>query len=329
MWRLALTADASVADAYAQVLEPLAAVVSIYEVAADPKAGLGEQPEDWATDILMSGTCVVEALFDVPPTVDDLTESLAEAAAGLGQALPPFSWEPVEDQDWVGLSQSMNPAIRAGAIAVKPSHVERVPPARFLLNLDAGRAFGSGNHNTTYGCLIALQKLHLTPRRIADIGTGSGLLAIAAAKLFPKASVVATEIDARALEVAEYNLARNGVRAACMVADGWRHRALRHGAPFDLIIENLLYRPLRRLSTETAARLAPGGRLILAGLLKGQDGPLLQCFRRHGLVLEARSRDPEWPCLLLRKPLLPAAPGALPLTGSKVSGVKARGLRTI
>lgn len=309
MWRLALTADASVADAYAQVLEPLAAVVSIYEVAPDPKAGLGEQPANWATDILMSGTCIVEALFDVPPTVDDLTESLAEAATGLGEALPPFSWEPVEEQDWVGLSQSMNPAIRAGAIAVKPSHVEHVPPARFVLNLDAGRAFGSGTHNTTYGCLMALQKLSFTPRRIVDIGTGSGLLAIAAAKLFRRAEIVATEIDARALEVAEYNLARNGVRATSVVADGWRHRALRHGAPFDLIIENLLYRPLRRLSTETAARLAPGGRLILAGLLKGQDGPLLLCFRQHGLVLEARSRDPEWPCLVLRKPPLRDAAG--------------------
>lgn len=314
MWRLALTADAAVADAYAQALEPMASVVSIYEVAPDPKAGLGDQPEHWATDILMSGTCIVEALFEVPPAVDDLTESIAETAVALRQPLPPFSWEKVEDQDWVGLSQSMNPAIRAGGIVIRPSHVEAVPPARFVLNLDAGRAFGTGSHNTTYGCLMALQRLGFTPRRIVDIGTGSGLLAIAAAKLFRNADIVATEIDARALEVAAYNFARNGVRATCAVADGWRHPALRNGAPFDLILENLLYRPLLRMSDETVRRLAPGGRLVIAGLLGPQAPALLQAYRRLGLVPEARSRDTEWPCLVLRKPA-----GRLPL----------RSLRTI
>jgi ribosomal protein L11 methyltransferase len=308
MWRLALTADAAVADAYAQALEPMASVVSIYEVAPDPDATLWPQPDDWATDIMMSGACIVEALFDVPPSVDDLTESLAEAASGLGHALPPFTWETVADQDWVSLSHSMNPAIRAGGIVVRPSHVEEVPPARFILNLDAGRAFGTGGHNTTYGCLMALQRLGFTPRRIVDIGTGSGLLAIAAAKLFRNADIVATEIDARALEVAEYNLARNGVRATCAVADGWRHPALRNGEPFDLILENLLYRPLLRLSVETVRRLSPGGRLVIAGLLGPQAPALLQAYRRLGLVPEARSRDPEWPCLMLRKPA-----GRLPL----------------
>ena len=244
MWRLAVTADASIADAYAQVLEPMASVVSNYEVAPAPATGVAGQPEDWATDILMSGTCIIEALFEVPPTTDDLASSLAEAAQGLGQALPPFAWNKGEDVDWV-------------------------PPAKFILNLDAGRAFGSGSHNTTYGCLMMLQQLGFTPRRIVDVGTGSGLLAIAAAKLFRNAKVVGSEIDARALEVAEYNIERNGVRVDCVVADGWRHPRLRNGAPFDLIIENLLYRPLQRLSAETAARLAPGGRLILAGLLSG------------------------------------------------------------
>lgn len=302
MWRLAITADASVADAYAQVLEPLASVVSIYEVSPALASGVVGQPETWATDILMSGTCIVEALFEVPPTTDDLALCIAEAAQGLGQSLPPFAWNTVEDVDWVGLSQGMNPAIRAKGIVVKPSHVEQIPPARFILNLDAGRAFGSGSHNTTYGCLTMLQRLGFTPRRIVDVGTGSGLLAIAAAKLFRNAKVTGSEIDARALEVAEYNVARNGVKVDCVVADGWRHPKLRKGPAFDLIIENLLYRPLQRLSVETAARLAPGGRLILAGLLTGQDWPLLQSYRRLGLVLEARSHDSEWPCLLLRKP---------------------------
>jgi ribosomal protein L11 methyltransferase len=305
MWRLVLTADASFAEAYAQALEPLAAVVSIYEVAPDPNAGRFSQPEDWTTDILMSGQCVVEALFEAPPITDDLTSAIAETAATLSQPLPPLAWDEIsEDHDWVSESQSHHPAIRAGGILVKPSHVEHAPPARHVVHLDAGRAFGTGGHATTHGCLVLMQRLGQSPhpRRIADIGTGSGLLAIAAARLYPQAHITASEIDARALEVADYNARANGVRMHCVVANGWRHRSLAHGEPFDLILANLLYRPLMRFSHQMADRLAPGGALILAGLLAGQERPLLQRFAGYGLVLEARAGDKDWPSLLLRKP---------------------------
>jgi ribosomal protein L11 methyltransferase len=302
MWRLALRADASVADVYAQALEPLAASVSIYEAASGSNAAAQPQPEEWATDVLMSGTCVVEALYDVPPATEDLTDALVEAASGLGASLPPISWDRVEDVDWVGHSQAMNPAIRAGRVLVRPSYVEHAPPAPIVLHLDAGRAFGSGSHATTFGCLMALQGLGFRPRHIADIGTGSGVLALAAARLFPDSTIIASEIDARALEVAAYNFDRNGARIQGVVANGWRHRALRSGPRFDLILENLLYRPLLRLSVESVRRLAPGGRLVAAGLLDGQDRPLLQRYRALGLVLEARTRERDWPCLVLRKP---------------------------
>lgn len=305
MWRLALTAEAADVEAYAQALEPMAAVVSIYEVAPDPKTGRLGQPQDWSTDILMSGQCMVEALFEVPPATGDLTAALAETATALRQRLPPLAWDEVnEDHDWVGESQSHHPAIRAGRVLVKPSHVEHAPPAPHVIHLDAGRAFGTGGHATTYGCLLLMQRCGQTaaPRRIADIGTGSGLLAIAAAKLYRGAHIVASEIDARALEVAIYNARANGVRLDCIVADGWRHRALSHGEPFDLILANLLYRPLLRFSRRMAERLAPGGALILAGLLAGQEKPLLQRLAACGLVLEARAGDKDWPSLLLRKP---------------------------
>ena len=302
MWRLALTSDAAHAEAFSQALEPMAAVVSIFELEPDPNAGQGVQPADWATDIMISGTCVVEALFDVPPLTQELADSIAETARVLRLPLPPFNWGEVEDQDWVSHSQAMNPAIRARGVLVQPSHVENVLPAPITLRLDAGRAFGSGNHATTFGCLMALQRLNFQPKRIADIGTGSGVLALAAAKLFHAARIIASEIDARALEVAEYNFGLNGARARFVVANGWRHRDLRHGPAFDLIIENLLYWPLQRLARQTADRLAPGGRLILAGLLEGQERPVLQAYRRLGLVLEARSREQEWPCLVLRRP---------------------------
>lgn len=305
MWRLALTADATDAEAYAQAVEPLATVVSIYEVAPEPHHGVSGQPDEWATDILMSGLCVVEALFEVPPVTDELTEALAETAAGLWQALPPIAWDEVsEDTDWVTQSQGFHPAIRAGRVLVRPSHITQAPPAPHVVHLDAGRAFGTGGHATTHGCLVLMQRLGLgaKPRRIADIGTGSGLLAIAAGKLYPQAHLVASEIDPLALEVAAYNARANGVRMQCVVANGWRHRALAHGEPFDLILANLLYRPLLRFSRQLAERLAPGGGLILAGLLSGQERPLLQRFRSYGLVLEARAGDKDWPSLLLRRP---------------------------
>lgn len=305
MWRLALTADASVAEVFAQALEPMAAVVSIYEVAPGPNPGVANQPSDWATDILMSGQCIVEALFEAPPETDDLTSAIAETATTLRLPLPPLAWDELsEDTDWVSESQAHNPAIRARSVLVRPSHVAHAPPAPYVVHLDAGRAFGTGGHATTHGCLVLMQRLGQTPRprRIADIGTGSGLLAIAAAKLYPGAHIVASEIDARALEVAEFNARTNGVRLECVVADGWRHRTLAHGGPFDLILANLLYRPLLRFSRQMAERLAPGGALILAGLLAVQERPLLQRFAGYGLVLEARAGDKDWPSLLLRKP---------------------------
>ncbi len=305
MWRLAVTADASVAEAYAEALESMAAVVSIYEVAPGPNPGVAGQPEDWATDILMSGQCVIEALFEAPPATEDLTSAIAETAATLRQRLPPLAWgELSSDTDWVTESQAHNPAIRAGAMLVKPSHVEQAPPAPHVIHLDAGRAFGTGGHATTHGCLMLMQRLgqEAQPRRIADIGTGSGLLAIAAAKLYRRAHIVASEIDAQALEVAAYNARANGARMECVVANGWRHRTLAHGAPFDLILANLLYRPLMRFSRQMAKRLAPGGALIIAGLLSGQERPLVQRFRSYGLILEARAGDKDWPSLLLRKP---------------------------
>ena len=305
MWRLALTAEATRADAYAQALEPMAAVVSVYEVASTPQHGVGGQPDDWSTDILMSGVCVVEALFEAPPATADLTDALAEVATGLKQPLPPLAWDEVcDDTDWVTQSRGLHPAIRAGRVLIKPSHVEGAPPAPVTVRLDAGRAFGTGGHATTRGCLVLMQRLGTgpNPRRIADIGTGSGLLAIAAAKLYPQAHIVASEIDARAREVADYNAQANGVRMHCVVADGWRHRDLAHGPRFDLILANLLYRPLLRLSRPMAERLAPGGALILAGLLSGQEQALLHRFRGYGLILEARAGDADWPSLLLRKP---------------------------
>jgi len=295
MWRLAVTTDAGKADVYAQALEPMASVVSIYEIEPDYPTNHKSQPEEWATDVLMSGTCVVEALFEVPPTTDDLTASLAQAATALREALPPFSWERLEDQDWVRLSQSHHPAIVAGKVLVRPSHVDNAPPASVAIKLDAGRAFGTGGHCTTYGCLMALQKLHFRPQRIVDIGTGSGLLAIAAAKTSPN-PVIASDIDPVAVEVAEANARANGVAAQlrCIEATGFDHPDLAAAAPYDLIFANILKGPLIALAADMRAHMADGGYAILSGILNEQADDVIAAYAAQGFGLAARDRLGEW-----------------------------------
>jgi ribosomal protein L11 methyltransferase len=174
-------------------------------------------------------------------------------------------------------------------------------PGRTTLTLDAGMAFGTGEHNSTRGCLMALERVaHRRPRRILDLGTGSGILAIAAAKLL-RVPVLATDIDARAARVAAANARLNGVahfiRAA--KADGWADRNIMRAAPYDLVFANILARPLCAMAHELAAHLAPGGVAILAGLLTVQANWVLSAHRRAGLVLKHRIVDGAWTILIL------------------------------
>ncbi len=163
------------------------------------------------------------------------------------------------------------------------------PPGRIALRLDAGLAFGSGEHSSTRGCLRALETLARgwRPRRVLDLGTGSGILAIAAAKLLG-ATVLGTDIDPWAVRVAAQNARQNrvGTRVRTALAPGWRGRAVRAGAPYDLVFANILARPLCAMARDLAFHLAPGGRAILSGLLAGQARMVLAAHRRQGLVLE-------------------------------------------
>jgi ribosomal protein L11 methyltransferase len=176
-------------------------------------------------------------------------------------------------------------------------------PGRITLTLDAGMAFGTGEHNSTRGCLVALERVaHLRPRRILDLGTGSGILAIAAAKLL-RVPVLATDIDARAARVAAANARLNGVAHLVRAgkADGWADTAITRGAPYDLVFANILARPLCAMAHELAVHLAPGGVAILAGLLTVQANWVLSAHRRAGLVLKHRIVDGAWTILILRR----------------------------
>ncbi|MFN4356627.1 50S ribosomal protein L11 methyltransferase [Sphingopyxis alaskensis] len=220
--------------------------------------------------------------------------------------------ERLPDEDWVTLSQQGLEPVRAGRFFVHTSSYSgRLPPGTTPFLIDASQAFGTGGHDTTAGCLAMLDRLARrggTPRNIADIGTGTGLLAFAAMALWPRARVIASDIDPASIFVTRDNAAVNGVplgrgggRLALAVAPGTDHPAIRRRAPYDLVIANILAGPLITLAPDIAAATAPGGHAILAGLIARQMEPVLAAYRAQGFRLAGRGGSADWPCLLLVK----------------------------
>ncbi|WP_432769383.1 MAG: 50S ribosomal protein L11 methyltransferase [Sphingopyxis sp.] len=216
------------------------------------------------------------------------------------------------EQDWLTLSQQGLEPVQAGRFFVHTtSHADRVPAGTVPFLIDASQAFGTGGHDTTAGCLAMLDRLArqgVVPRNIADIGTGTGLLAFAAMALWPRARTIASDIDPASIFVTRDNAAINGVplgrgggRLALAVAAGTDHPAIRHRAPYDLVIANILAGPLITLAPDIASITGPGGRIILAGLIARQMEPVIAAYRAQGFRLTARGGSAEWPCLLLVK----------------------------
>jgi ribosomal protein L11 methyltransferase len=246
---------------------------------------------------------LIHAYFEHEPTPDDIA-----LLSRLGSGPPQI--EQLGEADWVTMSQSGLQPIRAGRFLV---HTPTYPPDPASINfeIDAGLAFGTGQHATTAGCLAALDKLERDSARfanIADIGTGTGLLAFAALALWPDAKCIATDIDSVAIDVARENAAINGV---CLghgagelllgVADGMDSPLLAARAPFDLVVANILAGPLIELAPDFARALAPGGTVILAGLLDTQADAVARAYQGFGLALRQRGIG-EWPVLVLVGP---------------------------
>ena len=244
----------------------------------------------------------VEGVRETGAQLAPLHAALALAAAVTG-VIAPLHRQATEAEGWLARTYAGFPEQLVGRrFAVRGSHLDAPPaPGRITLHLDAGVAFGSGEHGSTRGCLRALERLAWRrPRRILDLGTGSGILAIAAARLL-HSPVLATDIEPWSVRTAAANAGANGVGRMVRVrlANGWHGPVLRRAGPYDLVLANILARPLCRMARTLAQNLAPGGVAVLAGLLQSQARMVETAYRRHGLHRLFRVREGEWTTLVL------------------------------
>jgi ribosomal protein L11 methyltransferase len=228
--------------------------------------------------------------------------------AAAGDAAKTLRFERVMAADWVRQSLAGLPPVTAGRFVVHGAHDRaKIPPSKIGIEIEAALAFGTGHHGTTRGCLLALDAICKSAgngralRKILDLGTGSGVLAIAAARAL-RQPVLATDIDGEAVRVARTNAALN--RAVCFVtlihANGITAPSVRQRAPYDLIFANILLGPLQRLATPLTRLAAPGGRVVLSGLQSSQANAALAAYRR--LRLQRRINLDGWTTLVLKRP---------------------------
>lgn len=260
-----------------------------------------KRPDEWMIDVY----CETEPDPELIANLLLLSPSAQEAAVA------PMV-ERLQDEDWVTLSQQGLEPLRAGRFHVHTSSDEPSgDPKLTNICIDAGRAFGTGHHETTMGCLQSLDQLGRSGHRfrnIADVGTGSGLLAFAAHHLWREARIIASDIDPVAVAVTEANAAQNAIplgngrsHVRLVRSNGLDHPAFRHRGPFDLIIANILAGPLIALAPQITAASKPGTVLLLAGLLSRQKTDVVRAYVREGFRLKHSRLDNEWPCLTLVK----------------------------
>jgi ribosomal protein L11 methyltransferase len=272
---------------------------------------------DVLTEVFFEGDAAVAA-FERPDGQWDVTLHFAAApdhallrelvadSAGNDIAAT-LAFDTVEARDWVKASLEDLVPVPAGRFVVHGSHDrDRVAPNKLGIEIEAALAFGTGHHGTTRGCLLLLDHVlkSAAPRHVLDLGTGTGVLAIAAAKALHRA-VLASDIDAPSVRVAAGNAQLNEVGNLVRVirATGFSAPDFAREGPFDLVLANILANPLRQLAGAMERHLVPGARVILSGLLTHQAGAVIAAYRARGLVPFKHLRIEGWSSLLLRKPV--------------------------
>jgi ribosomal protein L11 methyltransferase len=283
LWQSRFLVPAAAVEAFLNALDDELSV-SAFE---DPR-----RPDRWAIALIHQGQ----------PDRAALVARLSPIASPWQIALD-LEIAPIPSTDWLYRTAQTFAPQTIGRFWIHGSHVTEAPPAGSVpIRLDAGQAFGSGEHDSTRGCLLALDRLarRRRLRRVLDLGCGAGILAIAAAKCWP-ARILAADNDPIAVAVAQDNAGRNGVagRVRCLLSDGYGSAVLRRAGPFDLILANILAEPLCDMAHDTARHLAPSGVAVLSGLLDRQAGRVLAAHRRFGLRLRQQIGGGPWVTLVL------------------------------
>lgn len=286
-WSATIVTSLEHMDVFERAFNDLTSIVSQYEV---------EEDKLWA----------VEGLFIDAPPRDELVKRIALAAQALSIAEPELVIAKIPQKDWLTESVASFQPLRAGRFYIHGDHIPRpYPPGAIRLKLNAATAFGSGEHASTRGCLLALDGLRARNycfTRALDMGCGTAILALAMAKAWHR-PVLAADIDPEAVRVARLNARQNGAGALvhAVLSDATGNRDVLAGAPYGLITANILARPLMAMAADLTSLLAHGGYLILAGLLTRQEAMVLTAYRMQGLRLSRRYRLKPWSTLVLKR----------------------------
>ena len=240
--------------------------------------------------------------IDAFPTTTDEVDALRRRLADFPGLVTTV--EALADADWLAMSLSGLPPVRAGRFFVYGAHDQgRIPANAVALRIEAGAAFGTGHHGTTVGCLLAWNDLIKARRfdKVLDVGAGTGVLAIAAARTGARLAR-GTDIDAPSVRIARENAELNGARAEFVHASGLGHQRVRSAAPYDLVFANILAPPLVALAQDIRGALRPGGVAILSGLLRTQERRVLAAYRSRGFRLLRRIHRDAWATLVLERP---------------------------
>jgi ribosomal protein L11 methyltransferase len=241
--------------------------------------------------------------FAEPPDETSVRELVGIAANG--EIAQGIAFDIVEARDWVKATLEELVPVHAGRFIVHGRHDRlSIPPNKLGIEIEAALAFGTGHHGTTRGCLLLLDHVLKAwrPRRVLDVGTGTGVLAIAAAKAL-RVNVLASDIDPLSVRVARDNARLNGSGnwQTAIEATGFSAPQFAKLGPFDLVLANILANPLRQMATEMAGHLAPSGLAILSGLLPHQAQSVIAAYRMRGLVLQRHLQIEGWSSLLMRR----------------------------
>jgi ribosomal protein L11 methyltransferase len=285
VWRIEVMATAATHPAYSQAIEDRCDALAVFELTP-------------------GGPWRLEGFTMDEPDTAEIEAKIADVATSLGLTPPPALIERLPEIDWVTRTRRSFVPIRAGRFFVYGTHHKAgVPAGAVGIQLDASLAFGSGEHATTRGCLLALDRLARRGRakRMLDLGCGSGILAIAGAKTW-HGSVLAADIDHDSVRLARENARANGVPKQNLHirwSDGLNR--LGRSRRFDVVCANILARPLRRLSCLLSRAVAPHGTLVLSGLLTSQGNDIVAAYRAQGLALTRRVTLDGWGTLIFRR----------------------------